>query len=198
LKEAANYREDILEVMRRTRQSDPSLPPYPERLYKPKDWGDSITGPLALVDTGFLNPSDPAFVQLEGYMKKNYNRGILGLTGSLSEDGDEHGQDSYYVIMSDTTWQRAWILRGEIEKALLTFYSALAFGVDKQTLGAVERFDLYDQRYAPYYWNGDGSSQITAMIRQTLLLEQDKVLYLLGGPPDVGSKPAKQLRSRTA
>ena len=88
LKEAANYREDILEVMRRTRQTDPSLPPYPERLGRPPGWADFATGALAYVDTGFLGPHDPAFGQLEEYMKRNFNRGVLGLTGALRGDED--------------------------------------------------------------------------------------------------------------
>jgi hypothetical protein len=75
------------------------------------------------------------------------------------------------------------MLRGENEKALLAFYSTLAFGLDKHTLGAVERFDLYDQRYAPFYMDASGGSRIVGMIRQTLLLEEDAVLYLLGGAP---------------
>jgi hypothetical protein len=182
-KEAEKYRQDILEVMRRTRQTDPSLPPYPERLYQPPDWADFATGPLALVDTGFLSPHDPAFGQLEEYMKKNFNRGILGLTGGLRKDGDEHAPNGYYVDISEDIWQRAWMLRGENEKALLSFYSTLAFGLDKHTLGAVERFDLYDQRYAPFYMDASGGSRIVGMIRQTLLLEEDEVLYLLGGAP---------------
>jgi hypothetical protein len=120
---------------------------------------------------------------LEEYMKRNFNRGILGLTGGLRKDGDELAPNAYYVDFSEDIWQRAWILRGEIEKSLLSFYSTLAFGLDKHTLGAVERFDLYDQRYAPFYMDASGGSRIIAMIRQTLLLEQDRVLHLLGGAP---------------
>jgi hypothetical protein len=188
LKEAANYREDILEVMRRTRQTESTLPPYPERLYQPPDWADFATGPLALVDTGFMKPDDQAFGQLEAYMKKNFNRGILGLTGGLRERNEdaatrEKGLSAYYVDFSEDIWQRAWMLRGETEKALLAFYSTLGYGVDKDTLGAVERFDLYDRRFAPFFMDASGASRVVGMIRQTLLLEQNKVLYLLAGAP---------------
>jgi len=183
LKQARSYCEDILEVMRRTRETHSTLPPYPERLYQPPDWADFATGPLSLVDTGFLSPHDPAFGQLEEYMKRNFNRGIVGLTGGLRKDGDQLAPNAYYVDFSEDIWQRAWILRGEIEKSLLSFYSTLAFGLDKHTLGAVERFDLNDQRYAPFYMDASGGSRIIGMIRQTLLLEQDRVLHLLGGAP---------------
>ena len=183
LQEAANYREDILEVMRRTRQTDPSLPPYPERLGRPPGWADFATGALAFVDTGFLGPHDPAFGQLEAYMKKNFNRGVLGLTGALRGDEDKHAPNSYYVSYSEDIWHRAWMLRGEVEKALLAFYSMLAFGVDKETLCPVERFDLYDQRYTPFFMHAEGCSRIGAIIRQGLLMEQSQVLYLLAGAP---------------
>jgi hypothetical protein len=183
LQEAASYREDILEVMRRTRQREPVQPPYPERLFQPPDWADFATGPLALVDTGFIKPDDPAFDQLEAYMKKNFNRGVLGLTGGLRRDGDARAPNGYYVDFSEDIWQRVWMLRGETEKALLAFYSTLGYGLDKGTLGAVERFDLADRCYAPFFMDASGAARIVGMIRQTLLLEQDKVLYLLAGAP---------------
>ena len=75
------------------------------------------------------------------------------------------------------------MLRGETEKALLAFYSTLGYGVDKDTLGAVERFSLDDQRYTPYYMDASGGSRIVGMIRQTLLLEADGVLHVLAGAP---------------
>ena len=185
VREAEEYRQDILEVMRRVRQTDSNLPPYPDHLYDPPapGWADFATGALALVDTGFISPQDPAFPQLESYMKNHYNRDIVGLTGALRKDGDLRFPNAYYVDISEDIWQRAWMLRGEIEKALLTFYSILAYGVDKQTLGAVERFDLYDQRYTPFFMDASGGSRVVGMIRQTIMLEENGVLHLLQGIP---------------
>lgn len=185
LKEAEGYRQDILEVMRRTRQTNPDLPPYPDHLYEPPTpgWADFSAGALSLVDTGFINPHDAAFVQLENYMKKHYNRNVLGLTGGLRKDGDRNAPNAYYVDFSEDIWQRGWILRDEIEKALLTFYSMVSYGVDKETLGSVERFDLLDQRYAPFFMDGSGGSRVVGLIRQTLMLEVKDELYLLGGVP---------------
>lgn len=180
LREAESYRQDILEVMRRTRQLDPNKPPYPERLYHPEGWGSYVTGPLSLVDTGLLDPSDPAFEQQELYSRKKFN--ILGFNGWLppAKDGT---RGSVYPVTPDDIFYFSWLERGEVEKALLTFYSVLGLAVDKQTLGSVERFSLYDQRFAPYYMNGSANSRIAAMIRGSLLLEKGSVLRLLFGAP---------------
>jgi hypothetical protein len=74
-------------------------------------------------------------------------------------------------------------MRGEVEKALLSFYSNLAFGVDKETLGAIERFMLYDRRYAPFYMDSSGGMRICKMVRRTLLLEKESGLQLLPAVP---------------
>ena len=67
-------------------------------------------------------------------MKQTWNRGVLGLTGGMEKNGDPYGSESFYVNFSEDIWHRGWLLRGEVEKALLAFYSMLAYGVDKQTL----------------------------------------------------------------
>jgi hypothetical protein len=185
LKEAKEYRQDILEVMQRTHQRDANLPPYPDHLYEPPTpgWADFACGALSLVDVGLINFRDEAFAELEHYMKKHYNRNVLGLTGGLRGDGDRNAPNAYYVDFSEDIWQRGWILRGEVEKSLLAFYSMLAYGVDKETLGSVERFDLLDRRYAPFFMDGSGGSRVLGLIRQTLMMEESGGLYLLGGVP---------------
>jgi hypothetical protein len=98
------------------------------------------------------------------------------------------------VNFSEDIWHRAWLLRGEIEKALLAFYSMLAYGVDKETFGSVERFHLYDQRYAPFFMDASGSARICGIIRQTLLMEDGKVIYLLPGVPRRWLEDRKQIK----
>jgi hypothetical protein len=183
VKEAEAYRDDILEVMRQSRSEDPALPPYPERLYRPPAWAEFATGALAYLDTGFMPATDAAFEQLEGYMKTKWNRGILGLTGGMEKNGDPHGSNSFYVNFSEDIWHRGWLLRGEVEKALLAFYSMLGYGMDKQTLVPVERFHLGDQRYAPFFMDTSASARVCGLIRQALLLEDSNVLHLLRGVP---------------
>jgi hypothetical protein len=183
LSEAEDYRKDILELMRRTRASGPALPPYPERLYRPPAWAEFATGSLAYLDTGFLDPKDEAFEQLENHMKGKWNRGVLGLTGGMEKNGDPHGNNSFYVNFSEDIWHRGWLLRGEVEKALLAFYSMLAFGLDKQTLATVERFHLSDERYAPFFMDTSASARVCGLIRQALLFQQCEVLHLLRGVP---------------
>lgn len=183
VKEAKAYRDDILEVMNRTRTTDPGGPPYPERLNRPPAWAEFATGALAYLDSGFLPSDSVAFKQLEEYMKVKWNRGVLGLTGGMEKNGDPHGSNSFYVNFSEDIWHRGWLLRGETEKALLAFYSMLAYGVDKQTFATVERFHLSDDRYAPFFMDTSANARVCGLIRQALILEEGKVLYLLAGIP---------------
>ena len=182
VREAASYRSDILEAMRRVRNNDPTLPPYPEELHGEAGWATFCSGALSLVDADLVDPEDPAFVQIENYMKQNFNCGVLGLSGRCHQD-DKHNLGSYYVTITEDVYHHAWIVRGEVEKALLSFYSTLAFGVDKETLGAIERFMLYDRRYAPFYMDASGGMRICKMLRRTLLLERESELRLLPAAP---------------
>ena len=182
VREAESYRQDILEAMRRVRNSDPNLPPYPEELHGGEGWGSFGSGALSLVDTGLVDPEDPAFAQIENYMKPHFNCGVLGLSGRCHQD-DKRNLGSYYVTITEDVCHSAWVKRGEVEKALLSFYSNLAFGVDKETLGAIERFMLYDRRYAPFYMDSSGGMRICKMLRRTLLLERDSGLQLLPAAP---------------
>ncbi len=77
LKEAAIYRADILEVMRRTKRTDPNDSPYPQKLNQPDDYVVYATGPLALVDAGLLDPNDSAFSTAERYLERHTNLGVL-------------------------------------------------------------------------------------------------------------------------
>jgi hypothetical protein len=181
-REAASYRQDILEAMRRVRNTDPGLPPYPEKLRGPEGWGSFGSGALSLVDTGLVDPQDPVFEAIETYMKGHFNLGVLGLTGRCHQD-DKGNRGSYYVTITEDVWHNAWVQRGEVEKALLTFYSNLAFGVDKETLGAIERFMLHDRRYAPFFMDSSGGMRICNMIRRTLVLERGGELRLLPATP---------------
>jgi hypothetical protein len=194
VKEAKDYREDILEVMRRTRNSDPGAAPYPERLYRPPAWAEFATGALAYLDTGFMQPSNEGFEQLENYMKVKWNRGVLGLTGGMEKNGDPHGTNSFYVDFSEDIWHRTWLLRGEVEKALLAFYSMLAYGLDRQTLGTVERFVLNDRRYAPFFMDTSASARVCGLIRQALVLEEGQVLHLLAGAPRRWLEEGKEIQ----
>ena len=141
-----------------------------------------------------MDPTSEAFEQLENYMKAKWNRGILGLTGGMEKNGDPHGTNSFYVDFSEDIWHRTWLLRGEVEKALLAFYSMLAYGLDKQTLGTVERFHLNDRRYAPFFMDTSGSARVCGLIRQALVLEEDKVLHLLAGTPRRWLEEGQEIR----
>jgi hypothetical protein len=97
------------------------------------------------------------------------------------------------MVAPEDIYHYGWVVRGEHEKALLTFYSALAFGVDKDTLGAIERFSLYDRRYAPFFIDSSGAMRICGMIRRTLLLEKESELWLLSAAPRRWLQPGKEI-----
>ena len=184
LQESAAYRADLLEVMRRVKRSDPALPPYPERVDGSDAWASFATTTLGLFDSGLLEAGAPAIGQMEAYTKKHLS--WLGLTGRLYVDGEpglKLGVTPFYVVISEELYHRAWLLRGETEKALLTFYSTLALAVDREALGTVERIANDDRRYAPFYMNSSASSRVNAMIRRTLVMEDGGALYLLAGVP---------------
>jgi hypothetical protein len=197
LQEAESYGQDILEAMRRVRCGDPNLPPYPERLRGPDGWGSLGSGELALIDTGLVAPEDPVFEQIENFMKSHFNYNVLGLSGRCHAD-DPHVRGSYYMVSSEDVYHYAWVTRGEVEKALLSFYSALAFGVDKDTLGAIERFSLYDRRYAPFFIDSSGGMRICQMIRRTLVLEKGSELRLLPGAPRHWLEAGKTIQLKDA
>ena len=182
LREAASYRHDILEAMRRVRNTDPNLPVYPEKIHGPEGWGSFGSGALSLVHVGLVGSSDPAFEAMEHYMKEHFNLNVLGLTARCHQD-DKGNRGSYYVTLTEDVWHAAWAERGEVEKALLCFYSNLAYGVDKETRGAIERFMLHDRRYAPFFMDASGGMRICNMIRRTLMLEQGRELRLLPATP---------------
>ena len=193
VREAEDYRHDIQQAMRRVRNNDPDMPPYPEELHGGGGWAGFCSGALSLVDSGLLDPHDPAFVQMENYMKRHFNCGVLGLSGRCHQD-DKQNLGSYYVTITEDVYHQAWVTRGEVEKALLSFYSTLAFGVDKEALGAIERFMLYDRRYAPFYMDSSGGMRICKMLRRTLLTERDAELFLLPAAPRHWLEQGKSIR----
>jgi hypothetical protein len=111
----------------------------------------------------------------------------------MEKNGDPHGSHSFYVNFSEDIWHRGWLLRGETEKALLAFYSMLAYGVDKQTFATVERFHLTDDRYAPFFMDTSANARVCGLIRQALILEEGKMLYLLLGVPRRWLEDGKQI-----
>ncbi len=192
LHEAALYRADILEVMRRTKRTDPDASPYPQRLNQPDDYTVYATGPLALVDAGLLDPNDTAFSSTERYLEAHTNLGVLGLMGGISGQNPLlHGER--YMVTGEDPYHYGLTMRGEVAKAILVFYSTLAFGVDHDTLGAVERFDLYDRRYAPFFIDSSGGMRICGMIRRTLLFEREGNLTILPVAPRRWLEAGKQI-----
>jgi hypothetical protein len=66
--------------------------------------------------------------------------------------------------------------------------------MDKQTLVTVERFHLSDERYAPFFMDTSASARVCGLIRQSLLLEEGRVLYLLAGAPRRWLEEGKEIK----
>lgn len=193
LNEAALFRADILEAMRRTRRTDPDASPYPRSFNQPDDWAVFAAGPLTLVDAGLIDPNDAAFSSTERYLKTHTNLGVLGLMGGIYGRNPQL-RGEHYMVIGEDPYHYALTMRGEVEKAILVLYSSLAFGVDHDTLGAVERFDLYDRRYTPLFINSSGSMRICNMIRRTLLFENEGNLTFLAVAPRRWLEAGKQIK----
>jgi hypothetical protein len=112
----------------------------------------------------------------------------------MEKNGDPHGTNSFYVNFSEDIWHRGWLLRGEIEKALLAFYSMLVYGMDRDTLATIERFHLSDPRYAPFFMDTSASARVCGLIRQSLLLEEGSTLHLLAGVPRAWMNDGQKIR----
>ncbi len=57
VREAESYRQDILEAMRRVRNNDSNMPPYPEELHGGEGWASFCSGALSVVELGTPGPA---------------------------------------------------------------------------------------------------------------------------------------------
>ncbi len=116
-----------------------------------------------------------------------------GITGK-----DALVRGEYYMVTGEDPYHYGLTVRGDVAKALLVFYSTLAFGVDRDTFGAVERFDLNDRRYSPFYINSSGGMRICDMIRRTLVFEHEGELKILPVAPRRWLEAGKQIKVEDA
>jgi hypothetical protein len=89
---------------------------------------------------------------------------------------------------------RNYLARGEIEKALLVFYTNLVYGMSPDLYQTVERVNVNDSTYAPFQPNAEGNGIDLDMIRRMVIDEQDEaqsVLWLLRGCPRRWFAPGK-------
>ena len=203
--EAKDYRQCILDVIHRIEFTDPEtgLLFIPNTVFfRPREKGDiperggawASDGPRSLFDTGVLNPVadakywEPMLSLLERRM------GTLGgLMLHFRADENEAEQwtiqtDSpfWYCNFVELGYYRDLVARGEVEKALLVFYTNLAYGASPDLYQTVERVNVLDSNYAPFQPNSSANGRILSAMRRMVIDEQDEadgVLWLLRACP---------------
>jgi len=184
-READDYRECILEAARRAQFVDPDtgLLFVPNCVFHREGvrgglwWAD---GPSAMFGTGLLPATDERFEATVEYTRRTWGL-LMGLCGHMEPDP---GHPFWYVNSAERGYLRNDLSRGEIEKALLLFYSTLVYGLSHDALQTCERIDLRQGNYAPFQPNASGNGRILEMLRRLIVDEQDPgVLWLLRGCP---------------
>ncbi len=92
----------------------------------------------------------------------------------------------WYCNFVELGYYRDLVARGELEKALLVFYTNLAYGASPDLYQTVERVNVLDSNYAPLQPNSSANGRILAAMRRMVIDEQDEaqgVLWLLRACP---------------
>jgi hypothetical protein len=208
--DADEYRRCILNTLERVARKDPEtgLLFVPNTVYggrgDPEKVGGWVSdGPRILFDTGILDPvKDNKYWQ--SYLDMVQRRyGVLGgLMLHFGADGDSlnwktgQGSPFWYVLQTELYWHRDFLARGELEKALLVFYSSFLYGMSEDLCETVERVNLADSNYAPLSPNASSSGRALGMIRRLVVDEQDEAqgkLWLLRGCPRRWFAPGKSI-----
>jgi len=196
-RDVEEYRGCILDCLARVETVDPEtgLLFVPNTVYfKQGERGGAwmADGPRALFDTGLLEASsDRRWEPTLALLSRRFGT-LAGLTGHFQGAlGDEQlavDADSpyWYCNQTELGWQRDFLARGELEKALLVFYTNLVYGMSPDCHQTVERVNIAESNYAPFQPNSSGNGRVLAMLRQMVIDEQDEargILWLLRGCP---------------
>jgi hypothetical protein len=209
------YRRCLRDVVERVEFTDPEtgLRFLPNTVYfrqgeRGGAWASD--GPRALFDAGVLHPVADAKYWEPMLALLQHRMGTLGglMLHFQGGGGDENEQwkidpDSpyWYCNFVELSYDRDFLARGELEKALLVFYTNLAYGMSPDLYQTVERVDVADSNYAPWQPNSSANGRILAAIRRMVIDEQDEadgVLWLLRGCPRRWFAPGKSMAVRDA
>jgi len=145
-------------------------------------WAD---GPSCMFATGLLDArTDERFDAMFGYLQQAWGT-MIGLTNRMDEPtGLGRRNPFWYVNSSERGYFQNFLARGEIEKALLVFYSNLAYGLSQDCYQTVERIHISDANYSPFQPNASGNGRLLDMIRRMIIDDQDAgIIWLLRGCP---------------
>ncbi|NIA14290.1 MAG: hypothetical protein GWP08_09420, partial [Nitrospiraceae bacterium] len=189
--EAEDYRQCILDVVERIQYVDPET----GLLFVPNDVlqrpGDPpgnvwwVDGPNCLFALGLLDAqTDPRFEPMVQYMQRHFGT-LMGIIGPMDQYQKPEEKSLYwYVNSGERGLFKNYLARGEVEKALLLFYSTLVYGLSHDCYQTVERIHVWDPNYAPFQPNASGNGRLLDMMKRMVIDEQEPgVLWLLRGCP---------------
>jgi hypothetical protein len=206
---ADEYRRCILDTLHQVAYKDPDtgLLFVPNSVYFRQADRESrgvwlLDGPLLLFDARILHPvADAKYWQpmLEIVQRK---WGVLGglMCHFSTDDLDQWKSDPdspfWYVLAAEMVWHADFLARGELEKALLVFYSSLVYGMSEDMFETIERVNVAESNYAPFQPNSSGNGRVLIMLRRMVIDEQDEAqgkLWLLRGCPRRWFAPGKSI-----
>lgn len=189
-KEADEYRECLLDAVHKAEYVDaatglrfvPNLVSTQEGEKGGLWWAD---GPACMFATGLLDAqTDKRFDDMFSYLQQTWGT-LIGLTNRMDEP-EELGRRNpfWYVNLSERGYFQNFLARGEIEKALLIFYSNMAYGLSQDCYQTVERIHISDANFSPFQPNASGNGRLLDMLRRMVIDDQEPdVLWLLRGCP---------------
>jgi len=127
-------------------------------------------GPAGLVVNGIIAADSPAFDKMENFFRRTgriNESGLIGLMTSCTCYCDEayfggYG-DVYYTISGDRVWMKAWLMRGEREKAAKVMNASFKYALTTE-FNTSERYCSTDPWYSPWQPNASGSAMFFDMM----------------------------------
>jgi hypothetical protein len=203
-KEAEEYRQVLLDVIRREEFVDPEtgllfVPNTVQYRETPPDKRDAYwvaDGPIQLFDTGVLHPTDKRFADMVEFTRVTKS---LQFSGILLGFAENMGGNDWYPNQTERSYFRCYLGRGEVEKALLVLYSNLTYGMSNDTYQTSEHFLTDNPNYSALSPNASGNGRNIDMIRRMAIDEQEPGrLTLLRGCPRRWFEPGQSITVENA
>lgn len=203
--EAGEYRQCILEAIDKAQFVDPetgllfvpNLVSYQEGERGGLWWAD---GPSCMFSTGLLDArTDTRFEPMFQYLQQTWGT-LMGLTNRMDEPKELGKKNPFWYVNScERGYFQNFLARGEIEKAILIFYSNLVYGLSNDCYQTVERIHVSDANYAPFQPDASGNGRMLDMFRRMIIDEQEPgVIWLLRGCPRRWFAPGQSIMAENA
>jgi hypothetical protein len=200
VREAGEYRDCLLAAVEKAQYVDPEtgLLFVPNLVIREPGeqgglwWAD---GPSCMFGTGLLDArTDARFPAMFQYLQQTWGT-LAGLTNRMDEPKELGKKNPFwYVNSSERGYFQNFLARGETEKALLVFYSNMAYGMSQDCFQTVERIHTSNANYAPFQPNASGNGRMLDMFKRMVIDEQEAgVLWLLRGCPRRWFEPGQSI-----